>query len=362
MLRPRDVLLSVAAMAALGAEADAQFLVNGTQRLPEASDLVSLYAVDFAIPASPAFNLLSPDPSDILRPSTGKNLMVSLSGLVSEEGLEIPEVLGLELAPAMLAKGRDLTFDEYSRRAWLYRTTVSLSAAHLESGEPSAVAMGFRIPFVDKGDLRENQSFVGEALARTRRVVDLLAEARRRAGPPPARFSEEDLEAMSRAIKKDWEYEEWNARRLEVAGALRVDRSANGDESTEGRVGEIGGWFVWGEGLSDWGQLILGGKLSAERDTTMVEGSESGTAEDELKAQWSLGGRLYLGQNVGKVFLEAQVTSHDREQTLLNGGTEFRILDGIWVTASGGITWPQGKGDPDLKTSFQTRVSLPSGG
>ncbi|MBI1928035.1 hypothetical protein HYR99_27805 [Candidatus Poribacteria bacterium] len=128
------------------------------------NDLSKAYRVDFAVPDSPAFKVLGVDPSNTLRPSSVRELLVGTSDFMGKDGaLTIPKNFAAEFAPILLIGGKNLTLRDYQKHPYLYRLRVSAATkreetanqdVNQENGTPTELGLGLRVSIIDKSDPR----------------------------------------------------------------------------------------------------------------------------------------------------------------------------------------------------------------
>ncbi len=335
---------------ASAAGADAQIV-----RADGLSPFVKDYRIDFAIPDAPAFKLLEVDQSAILRPQTVRDLVMALDGFRGDGGaLVVPRQIGVELSPGLLVGGGQLRLADYAARKYLYATRLS-GATNRDSANRAQLAAGVRFSVVDEQDIRDKGGGGSDTVvtAFTQRILALYRGARIRAGPPPAPIvltdSEQRLvEAVSDSIERYWADRYWNASALELAVGARAGSSDS--LGHDPRLDEVAGWVTYANGLRGWGQLLLGAKVGAERDTS-----------GSLRAANALAARLYVGSNALKGFVEGQqaVASHRSAEWLLNGGVEIRLPGVGWIEASAGYASSASSGGTRAISSFKVLAGVP---
>ena len=146
---------------------------------------------DFAVPEGPAFKLVAIDPSAIVRPSSVRELSFSVSDFTQEDGsFSLPTQLGFEAAPFLLVQGRDLTRSQYERRAWLYRTRVSIATKLSEASlSPTALGVGIRASLIDDADVRLDDVLAQRVVANLREQHEIYVRAATSVNPldhPPS--------------------------------------------------------------------------------------------------------------------------------------------------------------------------------
>lgn len=343
--------LLVATLALMvGGAADAQIVRAGGL-----SPFVKDYKIDFAIPDAPAFKLLDVDQSAILRPQTVRDLAVALDGFRGNgNAFVVPKQFGVELSPGLLIGSGRLQLTDYAARKYLYATRLS-GATSRDTANRGQLAGGIRFSIVDEQDIRSKGGGGTDPVvtAFTESIRDVYAAARRRAGPPPAPIiltdgERDQVEAVSDSIKQYWAEKYWNASSLELALGTRVtSRDSLGHDP---KVDEAAGWMTYANGLQGWGQLLVGARLGAARDT-------GGT----FRAANTLAARLYVGSNALKAFVEGQqaLVSNTTAQWLLNSGVEVQLPSVGWLDASAGYASPPSGGKGRVISSFRYKAALP---
>jgi hypothetical protein len=369
---PRSAWLRAAVLCAcLAPPAGAQ-----TARAPDPTLARSL-GLDFAVPESPAFDLLAIEPSAILRPTSVKELTAAISGLVGDgTAISIPRQFGVEFAPALLIGGRNLSLKSYRAQPWLYRLRVSGAASRPDSGTtPTMLAVGVRASLVDRSDPRMNAAYLRAVEAmHLRRVRDLTAvsDSLVKLGMlPPGRVPAEatdlvtafvagperadsvlqawgvpgdrkaEILALIRrlrvagmvdrseldALHDEFEDATWNATTFDVALAARADA-----QNPDGGTPELRRWAAWatlGLPLGRTGQVLLGARGSLEHDSTSGDWDPAGTFSS----------RVYFGDNDIKFLLEVQGKfGGDADPVwLASSGGEFRTPLGPWLRFTAGL-------------------------
>lgn len=314
------------------------------------------FEVDFAIPDAPAFELLNVDESDILRPTTPRALAAGFSDMFRGEGggLEAPNAFAIEAAPFLLARGRNLSLQQYQKNPTLYGMRASAALQRSAStGAATGIALGVRLSLNNENDLRMNREYVQAANALTAAITKVYVDARMREGPPPKPIvlTDEERESINQLVqpfRKRWELTQWNANVLDVAAGLSaVSADSLGNDL---KVGALAAWGTWGRGFGNWGQLLLGGRGTFGRDDP----------DEERALGGSIGGRFYAGTNAYKVFVEGQGTlaADASPGWLVNTGGEARVLSRFWANFSAGVNW-EGTGNPHLTGRFTIKAAAP---
>jgi hypothetical protein len=329
--------------------ADAQIVRSGGL-----SPFVKDYRIDFAIPDAPAFKLLEVDRSVILRPQTARDLVLALDGFRGDgNAFVVPKQIGIEFSPGLLIGGGQLRLADYTARKYLYATRLS-GATNRDSLGRGQLATGIRFSILDEQDIRDKSGGGTDSVvtAFTRRILDVYEAIRDRVGPrAPLVLTDTEqrlIDAVSDSIEQYWADRYWNASALDLAFGARA-RTAD-TLGHDPSLDEAAGWFTYANGLQGWGQLQLGAKLGAARDTS-----------GGFHASNTLAARLYVGSNALKGFVEAQqsLASRTDAQWLLNSGVEFRLPGIGWIDASAGYASPSSGERGRVISSFKFRAGVP---
>lgn len=315
------------------------------------------YKVDFAIPDSPAFKLLQVEESAILRPQTVRDLSLAFQGFTGNSfAFVIPKQLGIEVSPGLLIDGSKLRLQDYQARRFLYATRLSGATGRdtLNRGQLSA---GVRFSLVDEQDLRRRGAAGSDTLITriTGSMVKVYVAARERVGPTASLVLNSDektaLKALSDSIKQYWSDTYWNAKSIEFALAARA--LAADSLGRNPKMDELAGWLTYADGVSDWGQLLLGAKFGSARD-----------AAGAFNTSNTFAARFYVGSNALKGFVEGQQASGGStgSQWLVNSGVELRIPSVGWINASAGYTSAPSGEKPRMISSFKFKAGVPGAG
>lgn len=372
--------------------------VRAQDRAPDPSLARSL-GLDFAVPESPAFNLLAVEPGALLRPTSVKEFTTGISGLVGDgTAISFPRQFGIEFAPALLLAGSRLSLRQYRNGRTLYRLRLSGAMSRPESGATSTkLAVGIRVSLLDKSDPRMNQAYLGELerfhLNRARTATAVADSIRALGALPPDRLPPEaddlvvayvqgggaradsvlsawgvtggDRAALQsllarmlagtverselEAVRNEFEDATWNAAVFDLAvAALAV---AGNDSGVDVGVQEWAGWGTLGLPLGRTGQALFGLKAAIQRDTVTGDWDPSGTFSS----------RIYFGNNEIKLLLEAQGTFRDDASPLwlASSGGEFRTPIGPWVRFTAGVEWDRELDRNRLVSSVALGLGLP---
>lgn len=322
------------------------------------------FRTNFAIPDAPAFELLAVEPGTILRPQTPRELVLALTKFQgSEGGFAVPRAIAIEFSPGLLIGGGTMTQERYRRERLLRAMRLSLAALRAESGEgPSRLAIGVRLSLDDQAGAGTDRDF--PAGLRVQPALDsvhaITVQARQRTirstGLRPDQVEvapldegeRKTVEALARRIARIWADRYWNAGRWDLALAARV-RTAD-SLGHDPRVDAVSAWSTLARPVRLWGQVLLGGRLGAARDSLAAP----------LRGEGSLSARFYAGTNRAKAFLEGQ-GSWRRDEVpdwFLNSGCEFALAEWFWLDFHAGIERLPGGGSR-LSTGFKFKTAVP---
>jgi hypothetical protein len=278
--------------------------VDGQFKIGDAGlekDFAKNFQLDFVVPESPAFNLIDLGTSDILRPTSARELAVAVSDFTgSGDGFTIPQKFAVEFSPGLLIGGNELSLDGYQEKPWLYRLRVSGATKRDEGGTGNAeMALGLRWTLIDESDLRTNTNFLGDITEITDTLNAIYVAAVKRRGPPmPGKkltLTDGEIKTvkeLNTQLKEKYGKiadEKWNARIFEIAiGTRFMAADAMGNDLV---AEDLAFWSIYGHAFGSWGQLLLGPtfKLREELD----------------ESTFSLPARFYVGSNTYKAFAEA---------------------------------------------------------
>lgn len=374
------VLLGLAFAGAASAQSPESFKASAEA---QADTLIARYRADYAVPDAPALTLLGLDGSELVRPSTVRDLAVGITDFVGDNGqFRIPRAFAVEFAPGLLFFGRKLTLAKYQKHPVLYRLRISAATQRIEgSGTASSVAFAIRTSPIDGADLRTN-GFIAHTAAPIALAVgriDSVAEARADASRLRIRdsltalhASPEEIRAAVREVPSaiylradqaaidslvgafklaadSARDDSWQRQALDLAVGLRLD--ASDSTGSDLKAGQVAAWLTYAGGVADWAQWVVGAKMASARD------SVSG----KYRVEASLATRWYAGSNRYKVFVDFQGTKTGDQDAewLLASGTEINVLSRVWATASLGGGWGPETGDGKIRLKFGLRAAMP---
>lgn len=183
--------------------------------------------LDLSVPDSPALTVLGLTTQSITQPATPRALATSLLNGVDQNG-NFETGVAVDTAPYLLFHGQSVTLDDYRHNQvirWLSRTQFSFatSKGSSDSDKSARLASGLTFTIFDKGDPRLNERFLKDLTAKAQSILD--------SSPPlPPNASDEDVmnrkkniedqvEAATKSVRKDYERTNWNRSSWIIAGA-----------------------------------------------------------------------------------------------------------------------------------------------
>ena len=318
----------------------------------------------YAVPESPAFTILNISPSNILKPSSVKEIALAASDFLGEnERISLPESFAIEFSPGLLINGKKLTQTEYDKNHILYRTRFSI-ATNRKQGESLTTDLGFgiRITLRDDSDFRTNKKFIDDAQKCTDSIISFLSDLKiklvtegkisKTATIDEVEKSPEAeaiVDSISQIFTQSWPIDKWseknwNADISEIAIAVKT--TSKDSLASNLKLSKLAFWFSSAYRLKNWGQFLFGAFGNYEKNFSLNKYLVSG----------SLGLRLYIGTNAMKFYLETQgsVIQDKNPEWLFNSGFELRVQDNIWAEFTVGLK----KGNEAEKGSLVTDFKL----
>lgn len=285
---------------------------------------------NFAVPESPAFLILGTAPSDILRPSTVRELAAIASDFTGEGlGFILPKSFAAEFSPGML-----LSPNKNSSNNW-EKFRISIGTQRPDSNLPSTqLAIGLRYSIIDEADIRQDPS-VKSAL--TKVLLDYLMGLPL-APPPPVGGASSivippEIMAQYNRILQDAENATWSKDEFDVALAFRFSSTDSLAKSLRFDKASL------------WSTYALRCGVSAQNVAGFNAALENNLVTDSLNFFLNIYDRFYIGSNYYKGFAEVQYSSRDKNlvkdslgKLSLSLGGELKIFDGIWAEFSAGVS------------------------
>jgi hypothetical protein len=113
--------------------------------------------LNYAVPESPAFKILGVTPTNIMRPSSTRNIAVSIGDYVAKNGASIPKNLALEISPSLF--NPKLGLADFSKNRIWYTSALSIGTKQNQDGS-YALGLGLKIRLIDESDLRTNKTLL----------------------------------------------------------------------------------------------------------------------------------------------------------------------------------------------------------
>ena len=303
-------------------------------------------ALNYAVPESPAFKILDVGSSNIMRPTSTRDIALSIGNHYVQNGASIPGNLAIEIAPSLFKPKVSLA--QYARKRIWYTGTFSVGTT-INSDGSYGISGGIKVKLIDKADLRTNSSMrefvrrIGPLL--NNEFTEALDEIARedtldRVGvslaysdstnADHARIKQAVDERLNEKIdlRQIPEFREriknqlWNAQIWDLGIAALFTSSDSLVENLNGPT-KAGLWTTYGHPLGKKGQLLLGAN-------TQLSDDENG---DMSVFNFNIGARLYYGRNNFKGFIEYENYTMDSEDNTNKAGLGLEVLvfGGLWL-------------------------------
>lgn len=324
------------------------------------SSILNKIKLDFAVPDMPAFKALGKDPSNLLRPSSPKDIALMLGSFRDGGNSVIPENLSVEIAPALFKPWYEL--QDYQGKAglrFLTKARISIGTDMNKETKVNSLSGGVHFTLLDNADFRKDATFLkNEIYAKMDRYTGAWKKVRdpilkkknlttlQFARLSPAEQTVINDEAKAEATKdvgfdldKDiatalakYKKDNWNASKIEFAYAI-VGQS-NDNQISNAAVNKHSAWLVYAikpGKRNTWSQLLLGINSSLIKDTNL-----------KFYNEFNTNARFYVGSNKVKGFVESQYRNHDsaaiRTETLYAQlGIELAVYKSIWLHFGTGV-------------------------
>jgi len=240
------------------------------------TNLDNVFSFDISIPYAPAFNIVQTDGDKILRPSSVRELAITISDFLEQSNnYIIPNSIGVELSPALLLEGSNLTINQYQKSPYLYRSRLSLAFNKDEDIKKIKGALGIRLSIIDDADLRCNKNYLRDATKLAEKINQYVIDKYYSNNPLPEDQKSGMLEydsELKNIIEREYnklmnEYmdDDWNKQVLDIAyafGIASMDSNYNNVKFFKHSL-----WITYGDRISNWGQFLLGVNGNYERDS-----------------------------------------------------------------------------------------------
>jgi hypothetical protein len=348
------------------------------------SSVLQKVRLGFAVPDIPAFKALGLDPSNILRPSEAKELVLTLGSFRSEGDFIIPKNLAVEIAPALLINPW-YTLNQYQKNGLLRaftKTRLSLGTSEDKKVKTSYLSLGLRTALIDKADFRNDRSLLKDSLYPLQdtfiaNINKKLALFIQKIGGPEkydSSFSKSQQDSILNIIKdqvkketkidfdksynkliENFKKRNWNAAKLDFAYSLVLQSP----DSLLGnaKVNKNYFWLAYATRPgknNNWGQFLF--NIS----------NAFFNSNDKIYNEFTGNFRFYVGANKVKGFIECQYQNIDspskaRLETLYaQVGLEASIFKGVWLHfGTGVLNGLNGNNKSQLLSNLNLYLTLP---
>ncbi len=316
--------------------------------------LVGNARLNFAVPDAPAFTILNFSPTNIVRPSSVREVALAIADFVRGGGV-LPRTAAAEFSPGLLIGGRTLTIRQYNSNPFWYRARISAATRSYDDNTGRLHAsIGIRFTFTDDADPRTDRMFIenlsnlavqiNQAVARRAQVTPPTGTGRIEGEGPAIDALEREVEQL-RAKQRE---EKWNANIAEFAAAVRF---ASPDSlARNARADKYQAWLAGAFSVNTWGQFVFNLSGSIERSLGLYMDLTS----------IAMTSRFYFGSNSMKVYGEGQITAVDQSPALylFSIGGELNPISSFWLEFVAGFE-KRGREPAIIRTAFHVRWSLP---
>lgn len=312
--------------------------------------------LDFAVPDNPAFKSLGKDPSNILRPSSAKDLALQFGNFTGNGSFIIPKDFSLEVAPGLLLKPW-YTLNDYQNKSglrFLSKLRISLGTASDDETHANSMAAGIHLTLLDNSDFRNDTAFLKKYIfdkqdrftISWKKYRDEIIVQKGLTIEQYDALSQQDKDAILNQAKQNVGYEldtiisnalvaykkqNWNASKIDFAYSLL---SQSGDSLiSDARIQKHSFWLTAAlkpGRNNNWGQLLIGINNNIIR------------ANNKFYNEFNGNLRFYAGANRVKGFIETQYQNLDNPIERQNSlyaqiGLEVAVLKSIWLHFGTGI-------------------------
>ena len=336
------------------------------QSLPSKDDLSSKIQsgwgnLNYAVPESPAFKILGVSPDNMLRPTSTRDIGISIGNYYVDNGSTIPKNLSVEIAPSLFNPSVNLNdYQNYGTRLW-YTSTISVGTEVNQNGSFD-IGIGINLKLIDRGDLRTNRSFISfldkiglqinnaysEAMykeglkIKKERKIPNLSDARIIAESDYNNQKDPVYSEINEEMHKNLSYEDfvqklsncrdsirtanWNAEILSL-GIATLFSSKDSLIKHLKAPSKLGLWSTYGCPIFETkGQLLIGLNAGLMDDSLGVLNT----------GQIGVGLRAYYGQNETKGFIQGESNFVKSQLPVFQAGIglETTFAGSIWIDLS----------------------------
>ncbi len=314
--------------------------------------------LNYAVPESPAFKILGTSPSDIMRPTSVRNIAFSTGNYFISNGGTIPQNLAVEISPALF--NPRVSLNDFKKNRFWYTSAFSIGSK-MNQDKSYAIGLGFKIRLWDKQDLRTNTILIKKfdeygppLLDAYRNAVRRIAMEMLNKDKTRKKSFETCLQETEKALK-DTSDQLHNEVQKECSAI--IGKSFNTD-----RISELRDSIKkanWNKLIVDLGAAVLfNSKDSLLRDIQPASklglwatagfpiiGQKgqlligvTGQLKDTVNSRFgiktlNLGSRAYYGSNDIKGFIEADTFFANTQKSTLkaSAGIETTFFGGMWL-------------------------------
>jgi hypothetical protein len=342
--------------------------------------------MDFAVPESPAFQILGTNPDNIIKPTSAKAATLNIGDYFLTNGPVIPKSLAVEISPFLLADSK-VSLYKYNHNKFLYRMRLSFGTSSQQNGN-YAIAEGLRFTILDKTDLRTDTLFnkyIGSllqdvAVAKSTIINTHIKELNQIVGENYYQFlsdisDESHLSSKDSVLSKESDdfldkiFQESNdsvlANHLSQLSAYRDQKRnslwnkqiweagiASLQSSSDSLINnlkfsQIGLWSSLGFPVGKKGSQFY-------RNSQLLIGIKGGLLDSTTwETNVSLGARLFYGGNNVKGYVQGEWDSKNQQTSFTTTlGCQFNISSGLWGQFALNFIIENGK------TSFQPGFNI----
>jgi hypothetical protein len=320
--------------------------------------------LDYAIPNSPAFNILGTEPDNILKPTATRTVAFSVGNYFITNGNVIPKSLAVEISPMLLLNNKQ-NLTAYKKNLFWNRMRISFGTAQQLNGG-YGVAEGIKFTILDKTDLRANETFIkglktytlGMAVDKDKILKNYTNEHPEKSytyyseqyddDPAFKKIIDDRLKVTDNTVNPDtiskyrdyFKNKLWNAPIWEVGFATLQTSKDSLIKNLQ--FSKIGFWSSAGLPISNKGQILIGVKAGL-KDSIKV------------RSEFAVGSRLYYGSNQVRGYLQAEYQRNDNNnQGVFGLGFLFNVSAGLWAQAALNIIIKDGRAlySPGINIGF----------
>lgn len=323
------------------------------------SNVLDQVKLDFSVPDMPAFKALGKDPSNLLRPSSAKDIALAIGNFRSSGSTIIPKNFSLEGAPGLFKPW--YTLEDYQKKGmvrFLTKARVSIGSDMNDETGVNSLAAGLRFTLLDNSDFRKDSEFLSKKIfdkqdkhattwKRVRDEIiikrgmkifefaDTTEAIRNEINAEARRIAEEeigfDLDTIIDNAIEEFKKKNWNASRIDFAYSVLTQSPDTLLENVKVQKHLFWLAVAFKPGKNNtWGQFLFGVNNNVVR------------ISDKYYNEFNGNFRFYAGGNRFKGFIEAQYQYLDNptkkmETLYTQVGAELAIYKSVWIHFGTGI-------------------------